>query len=259
MSIRPTLDSTSPALAASRGGKAPGEFPATELKFLVSLSQAERIEEWARKRLSGDPHADADTGGYRVTTVYLDTPALDIFRRNPGFGTSKYRLRRYGLSSMAHAEHKAKENGRVWKMRESVGAPVAQWPGSGYPTGLPGWFAQAVATAHLRPVCAISYARVALLGDSASGPVRMTIDREARARCATDCSLQPVTTDGSIGLLSHEVIVELKHLGSLPSLFKEMMSIFMLVSNGASKYRRAVTSLGLDATAVSSQRISYQY
>jgi hypothetical protein len=95
----------SPGLIASQGGRAPGDLPAVELKYQVSPEVAERLIAWAKARLAPDPHGDPVTGGYRVTTVYLDTPGLDIFRRSPGFGTSKYRLRRYGDSPLAHAEH----------------------------------------------------------------------------------------------------------------------------------------------------------
>ena len=237
----------SPGLIASQGGRAPGELPAVELKYLVSPEVAERLAEWAKARLVPDPYADPATGGYRVTTVYLDTPGLDIFRRNPGFGTSKYRLRRYGKSPLAHAEHKFKGEGQIWKQREGVQQPVEEWTGD-LPSGLPRWFLQAVERANLRPVCAVTYDRLAYLGDSPHGPVRITLDRDAFGRSATGCELEPVRGDpgrGEVDLLGASAIVELKHLGPLPRMVREVVTGFGLVNRGPSKYRRTVAALGL--------------
>lgn len=243
----------SPALFASQGNRKPGDLAAVELKFLVSPEVAEGLEQWATKRLTRDPHADPASGGYQVTSVYLDTPELDIYHRTPGYVGSKYRLRRYGLSPLAHAEHKAKQSGQVWKMREGITQPVKDWPHASLPSGLPPWFAQAVEAGRFRPVCAITYQRLAFLGDSPSGPTRLTLDRQAYGRSAADCRLAPALaskceSSHCVDLLRDAAIVELKHLGSLPRLFREVITGFGLVNLGPSKYRSTVEALGLSTT-----------
>ena len=242
----------SPALFASQGNRKPGELPATELKFLVSPEVAWELEKWAAKRLTRDPHADPESGGYQVTSVYLDTPELDIYHRSPGFVGSKYRLRRYGMSPLAHAEHKAKQSGQVWKRRGEITQPAGEWPEAPLPAGLPPWFSQAVEAGRFRPVCAITYQRLAFLGDSPGGPVRVTLDREAFGRMARDCRLNPVlpvnsAVTPSVDLLRGTCVVELKHLGALPWIFREVVTAFGLVNKGPSKYRATVESLGLSA------------
>src|SRR5690349_17795006 len=81
----------SPGLAAADGLGA-----AFELKFQLTPDDAARVEAWAHQHLTPDRHGDA--GRYRITSVYCDTPALDVFHRSPGFRRSKFRLRRYDLS-----------------------------------------------------------------------------------------------------------------------------------------------------------------
>ena len=73
------------------------ETPAFEVKFLLSSAEAREVERRLRGRLAPDPHADPALGGaYRVTSVYFDTPALDVYRRSDGYRRRKYRVRRYG-------------------------------------------------------------------------------------------------------------------------------------------------------------------
>ena len=72
------FDMTSPGLAKSSQG------PAFELKFKLTLAEAEFVEAWARAHLLPDCHG-AD-GFYQVTSVYCDTPRFDVFHRNPRTG-----------------------------------------------------------------------------------------------------------------------------------------------------------------------------
>src|SRR5687767_9052739 len=79
----------SPGLAAD----ADGLGPAFELKFLLAHDQAAEVEAWAHRHLAPDSHGTA--GRYRVTSVYCDTPGLDVFHRSPGYRRTKFRVRRY--------------------------------------------------------------------------------------------------------------------------------------------------------------------
>ena len=88
-------EAVSPSLATAAGGGS-----AYEVKFRLTAQEADAAETWARKRLTPDPHGD--NGVYRTTSLYLDTPFLDIYHKTPGYRRSKYRLRRYGSQEWVH-------------------------------------------------------------------------------------------------------------------------------------------------------------
>src|SRR5438477_9037431 len=82
----------SPSLRSREDGTA-----AYEVKFLVSEAIAVTIERHAAAGLTLDPHADPKLGNaYHTTTLYCDTPALDVFHRTGAGKNRKYRVRRYG-------------------------------------------------------------------------------------------------------------------------------------------------------------------
>lgn len=234
MSARPLW--LSPSLAAVPDGG----VPAFETKFSVPAAAAAAVEAWVAERLARDPHSDPVRNGYRITSVYFDTPAFDVFHRRPGFDVHKYRVRRYGTEPVAQLERKSKKDGRVWKHRAV--APLAALDRSADEWGVP-WFAQELADLNLRPVCAVTYDRSAFVGAGPTGPVRVTFDRAAVGRTADGVSLAPVA-DG-VSLLADEVVVELKYLASLPPLFKEAIEAHRLTQTGLSKYRRCARATGL--------------
>src|SRR6185436_14814912 len=94
---------------------------ASEVKFLISLAVADEIRVWARANMSPDPHGTGPLGDeYRITTIYLDTPELDVLRRSGTGGRGKFRIRRYGDSDDVYLERKVKRQGRVRKLRTLV-------------------------------------------------------------------------------------------------------------------------------------------
>ena len=90
----PSLVTPSLSLAKSRG--------AYELKFLVAEDRAREIMDWARTHLAPDPHSDSESNdGYRVNSLYLDTPKFDVFHRTGFCGRRKYRLRQKPILTAA--------------------------------------------------------------------------------------------------------------------------------------------------------------
>ncbi|MCS7046405.1 MAG: polyphosphate polymerase domain-containing protein [Gemmataceae bacterium] len=229
-------DNVSPALVS-------GAAAAFELKFLVEPELAEQIELWARRYLTPDPHGDPALGGaYRLHNLYLDTPALDIFRRLPGQRSRKFRLRRYGADVAVYLERKTKRRDRVRKRRTAVAegdlerfhAPTTDpdWSGA--------WFHRLVHARRLQPACRITYDRVALVGGSDQGPLRLTFDRNLRA---VPCRSWHVADAGAgIALVPDRVIVELKYRTCVPALFKQLITAFRLQPRSASKYRLAMAA-----------------
>jgi hypothetical protein len=219
--------------------------PAFEVKYLLTKAEAQEVERRLRGRLAPDPYADPGLGGaYRVTSVYFDTANFDVFRRSDGFRRRKYRVRRYGGAATAFLERKAKRQQQVRKRRVEVplaelatlaGEVPAEWPGA--------WFAGQLAKRKLRPVCRVSYERIALIGAHPEGPIRVTFDRAAHGGPADGHGLDPVA-DGP-PLLGDEVITEFKFLGAMPAAFKEVIEGLRLNPQSVSKYRRCVQAVGL--------------
>jgi hypothetical protein len=229
--IFPSGALVSPSLAS--------EPDAFELKFLLAPRQAESVEAWARRRLSPDPHGDGGT--YRTTTLYLDTPFLDIYHKSPGYRRSKYRLRRYGSGEVIYLERKARWGDRVRKRREVL--PLSCLPRLLDPDGGATGFGPRVRERLLRPTCRISYARTAFLGTTAGGPVRLTLDREVVGTAASDWAV-PARLEGR-ELLPGAAILELKFRLVLPGLLRELLCTLPARPGGGSKYGRCVEAWNL--------------
>jgi VTC domain len=220
---------------------------ASEIKFQVPDFAGETILEWARDRLSPDPNASngAQNDGYQITSLYFDTEEYDVYHRNGSFGRSKYRVRRYGPSRTVFLERKLKTRGLVSKRRASVSVeelarlqatePETDWPGF--------WYHQRLLARRLKPICQISYQRIARVALTSYGPIRLTVDR-----CVQAVPLQQVGFEdlpGGVPLSDNQVIVEFKFRMALPALFKEVVERFTLTPKRISKYRLAVLALGL--------------
>ncbi len=223
----------SPSLSSSeRGG------PAFELKFLVDEGQAQEVEAWARRRLAPDPHGDpALDGAYRTTSLYCDTPGLDVYHRSPSYRWRKFRARRYGSAPRVFLERKSKSGDRVAKRRTAVPEEelsvllpplsLVDWPGH--------WFHHSLLVRRLSPACLIAYQRTAFAGACAEGPLRLTLDRRVRGTLTDEWALAPV--EGGLPLLAGQVIVELKFRSAMPAPFKDLVTGMRLVPRAVSKYR----------------------
>jgi hypothetical protein len=234
----------SPSLASPQDGVG----PAFELKFLVDEARAQEVEAWARGRLALDPHGDPALGGaYGTTSLYFDTPELDVYHRTPGYRRRKFRVRRYGAAAWAFLERKSKWGDRVEKRRTAVPdeelallarpLSVTTWPGH--------WFHQGLLTRRLGPACRIAYQRTAYVGACADGPLRLTLDRRVRGALGRDWCVGP--PEGTLPLLRGQVILELKFRAALPGPFKELVQAKKLCPSGVSKYRLCREAWGVTA------------
>ncbi len=219
----------SPSLASDASG---GD--AYEVKYRLTTTEAERVQAWARERLTPDPHGEG--GVYRTTSLYLDTPVLDIYHKTPGYRRSKYRLRRYDSEEWVHLERKIRRGDRVRKSRDAIA--LADVPRLLDSDGGGAWFGPLVRQRALRPICWISYARTAFTAVTSSGPVRLTLDREVVGATASTWTV-PSSVEGR-KLLLGEVILELKFRSSLPALFHDLLAALPSRQVGVSKYSRCV-------------------
>jgi hypothetical protein len=222
----------------SLGSPAEGAGPAYELKVLLDEARAQEVEGWARHRLALDPHGDPALGGaYYTTSLYCDTPELDVYHRAPSYKRRKFRVRRYGSAPWTFLERKAKWGDRVAKRRTVVPEEelrlltqplsVVTWPGY--------WFHRRLLARRLGPACRIVYQRTAYIGSGPGGPLRLTLDRHLRGVLTSAWSFAP--SESGLPLLAGQVILEFKFQSALPGPFKEIITDLRLSPSTVSKYR----------------------
>jgi len=232
---------------------------ASEIKFVLPTALAERIRDWARRNLEPDPYGGGQFNDwYHTASLYFDTADGKVFHRSGSFGRSKYRVRRYGEAEFVFLERKLRKPGVLVKRRTTVSLesidrlsePVSD------PDWLGEWFHRRLLLRQIRPVCELSYARVARFARTAEGPARLTLDEDVRVVPAD----QP-RFSGQVGTLvvPGQMILELKYRYRAPAIFKRLVEEFSLAPQRASKYRLGITALGevafagmtsLDATHV---------
>src|SRR6185503_941072 len=129
-----------------------------EIKFLVNEATGLQIREWARERTDADPHGTGPYGDeYRVSTLYLDTAARDVFHRRGSYGRSKFRVRRYGDEPRVFLERKLRTGSRLAKRRTDIPIETLHLlktlDTGGNDTK---WFRRRVSIRQLAPVCRVS-------------------------------------------------------------------------------------------------------
>jgi hypothetical protein len=224
----------------------PGGF-AAEIKFVLDAAVGVQIREWARAHMAADPHGGGQWGDeYRVTSVYFDTDARDVFHRRGSYGRSKYRIRRYHEEPVVFLERKLRTGARLAKRRTTIDLstlPMLAVPGALNGDGT-AWFRRRVALRGLQPVCQVSYLRTARAASTPDGPVRLTIDERMTGFSSGSFTFEPLA---GRPLLEGVMILELKYRGRVPALFRQLIEEFRLTPRRSSKYRVAAQALGLVA------------
>ncbi|HEY7929443.1 MAG TPA: polyphosphate polymerase domain-containing protein [Steroidobacteraceae bacterium] len=217
-----------------------------ELKFYVAEHSAAPLLHWVRSQLSPDPHGTGAHGdSYRVSSIYFDTASHDVLARHGSFARSKYRVRRYGDSPEVYLERKTRGAYRVFKRRSAMPAgalpellavePMRGW--SGY------WFHRRLLARRLSAVMRVDYQRIARIGQSSYGPLRVTLDEALTAAPVSELAFPPGS--GGVALSRGGLILELKFGQGVPALFKTLIREFTPRLAGISKYRLAAQALGL--------------
>ncbi|HTW75557.1 MAG TPA: polyphosphate polymerase domain-containing protein [Steroidobacteraceae bacterium] len=239
----------------SREIRDPREF-VYELKFYVGPSQAEALKSWVRERLAADAHGGGRHGDtYLVSSVYFDTHAFAVLGRQGSYARSKYRVRRYNHGDTVYLERKTRGQYRVYKRRTAVGLealaqlrearPAAEWEGR--------WFHRRLLARALYALNRVDYQRIARVGYSDYGPVRLTLDERLLAWRARGLGFE-VAGEGT-PLSTQQLILELKFGHAMPTVFKELIRDFSPRLAGISKYRLACCELGLAAPALTAERL----
>jgi hypothetical protein len=190
-----------------------------------------------------DPHGLGPSGDqYRTTSLYLDTDERDVFHRRGSYGRSKYRVRRYDGEDVVFLERKLRTPALLQKRRTALALSDLARIGQLDPASPGFWFDERLALRRLRPVCQVSYSRIARIAPQAGGHVRLTLDSDVRAVATPRLAFSAVAGDA---ILPGRLVLELKYPVAFPALFKELVQEFRLTPARASKYRTAARELGL--------------
>ena len=218
--------------------------PSSELKFIVNPVLALRLLEWLRTHLDRDPHGTGPFGDeYDTSSLYFDTPALDVFNGRGSSGRAKFRIRRYAPSGVLFLERKLRKPGMLVKRRsmttldalERLEQPEVDpgWDGA--------WFHRRLLLRQLHPVCQISFHRTARILATADGLARATLDTGFSAARVHGIRF---TEQTGAGFLVGLAILELKFRGRAPAPFKRLIEDFALAPQTVSKFRLGMTALG---------------
>jgi hypothetical protein len=216
---------------------------AREIKFVTTLAMRPRLLEWSRANLAPDGHGTGiHADEYSTCSLYFETPKFDVYSRKESYGKSKYRIRRYGQSDVVFLERKFRTDRLLAKRRTTVpvadmerlaqDTPDANW--AGY------WFHRRVKLRGLQPLIQLSYERVARIGASSTGPVRMTIDANLRVLPMPD---RTFLAGVGMPILQDVCIIEVKYRVQLPVVFKDLAEKFGLEVQKISKFRAGLRSL----------------
>ncbi len=222
---------------------------ASEVKFLISPALAPRILDWARTHLVADPHGEGAFGDeYDTTTLYFDTPALDVFARRASYGRAKYRVRRYGAAPQIFLERKLRKPGMLIKRRTIVPcAAIHHLSGREADPHFAGhWFLRRLEVRALQPICQVAYHRVARVLPSSGGTARMTLDSRLRALPVSEARFRH---EPGVPFMEDRLVLELKYRSHAPALFKRLVEEFALCPATSSKYRLGMEALGYGAAA----------
>lgn len=216
---------------------------ACEIKFVVDRSLGHEVRGWARTNLHPDPYGTGPFGDeYQTTTLYFDTPELDVLNRRGSYGRAKYRVRRYGAGTIVFLERKLRRPRLLVKRRTRIPLPdlaalntpiIETWPGD--------WFERRLRARRLVPACQISYRRTARGTLADGGMARLTLDDGLSSIALPSAGFVP---EPGVGFLEDKLILELKFRVALPQVFTRLIEEFRLVPRTASKYRFGMAALG---------------
>jgi SPX domain protein involved in polyphosphate accumulation len=230
-----------------------------ERKFVVSETSAEAIRSFVGSYLPRDEHmAGRDSFGYRVNSLYLDTPTYALYRQSCDGIKNRYKLRiRFydtAEDSPAFLEIKQRKTETIHKMRAAVSKRAAEtvlrggWISSAELLSPSDASARALAEfcecrdrLHAVGTAFISYRREAYVSPTAES-VRVTFDRQIAGH--------PYYPDLGLSMPAEEAFVvvdgavlELKYNGRAPRWMHDLITSFALQRRSFPKYVYGVDAL----------------
>lgn len=234
--------------------KAPDRFNRFEVKYLVGAAGLPGLLAQLAPYTRPDPHME-DPQGYRVHSVYWDSPGFTLFwEKVEGLEIRrKLRFRSYDDSPLVFAEIKQRVDRTLQKRRVRLPQEEAErmLRGSASPSLSDAQLADPVAQEVeafarqylLRPVVAITYRRYALVGSETSD-LRITFDRRVQYS-ATELTTRALVR-GHYLLDPRMAIMEVKYNGRVPRWLSKLVSREGLELRRLSKYCSAIDRLHFD-------------
>jgi hypothetical protein len=232
-----------------------------ERKFVVSEHAANAIRNFVRAYLPRDEHMTGDDSlGYRVYSLYFDTPNLNLYRQSCEGIKNRYKLRvRFydpADDAPAFLEIKRRTTETIHKLRAAVSKRAAETVLRG------GWISSAELISpseasmraltefmecrerlHAAPAAFISYWREAYVSRTAEA-VRVTFDRQIAGH--------PYRPEAGLSLPPDEafvavkgVVLELKYNGRAPHWMHDLITSFGLQRRSFPKYVYGLDALKL--------------
>jgi hypothetical protein len=234
-----------------------------ERKYVVTEPAAEAIRDFVSAYLPLDEHMRPDEPiGYRVMSLYLDTPSLSLYRQTCHGEKNRFklRIRFYDTKpgSPAFLEIKRRTNETIHKLRAIVSKQSAEALLAGSwltPADLLNnsegsrralnEFCERCERLHARGSAFVTYYREAFVSPTAEA-VRVTFDRKvAGHRCYRGAGLN--LPDEKADIPEKGVVLELKYSGRAPRWMHDLVTSFGLQRLSFPKYVYAIDALGLDS------------
>ena len=235
-----------------------------ERKFVVTESAADAIQRFVSTYLSLDEHmAGAESIGYRVCSLYLDTPQLSLYRQSTDGikNRRKLRIRFYDdrPDGLAYLEIKRRTGETVHKLRATVrksscdallrgesltAANLRTIDDVGYRAL--DEFCECKHRYDARGVVFVDYRRIAYASRTGDN-TRVTFDRQLIAReFSPRLGLTPGETAAEVPV--HGVVLELKYNCRAPRWMHDLMQTFQLQRRSFPKYVFCADALNLAET-----------
>lgn len=225
-------------------------FNRKEKKYLISTAAAKILVQ----KLGADLVQDK-RGTTVIRNLYLDTETFSLIRRSmkKPLYKEKLRIRTYGTvegpQHEAFVEVKKKLDGVVYKRRLALSLLEAEQfvQGNLHPQGQIArelaWAIQSYSP--LMPAITVNYCRSAYSYPGLDGKVRITIDRDLKAKPAGRCDFYlPEDSPAFESLLPHDqCIMEIKVLGAIPVELTHLLSSLSIYPQSFSKVGTAYQQL----------------
>jgi hypothetical protein len=236
-----------------------------ERKYVVSEIMADSIREFIAPYLTPDDHMKADEPrGYKVHSLYLDTPQFSMYRQTVEGIRSRYKLRiRFYDNldeSLALFEIKTRLADSIHKQRAAVAkSSVCRFLSGGMLSSADllsrsdksiralAEFCERRQRMHAEGTAFVSYWREAYVSRQPDD-VRVTIDRQLAGSNGCFAQSLKLPQEG-VAAASGKVVLELKNSGRAPNWMRDLVRTFKLQRVSFPKYVYCVDALQLAAPA----------
>lgn len=233
-----------------------------ERKFVVTEASAVAIRRFVASYLVPDEHmAGEEADGYRVCSLYLDTPHLGLYQQSRQGVKNRYKLRIRFYDDRpegpAFLEIKKRTTETVHKLRAVVPKRAAVELLRGGQLGSGDLLTNGNASHRAleefsacrdrldaQPVAFVNYRREAFVSKTAES-VRVTFDRQVVGHgYRTDLGLE--LPEAAAPPVCKGVVLELKYNGRAPRWMHDLVTVFNLQRLSFPKYVYCVDALGID-------------